>query len=107
MVDVRGTEYTLKFGLNALRRLEAWNIKFGDLPKNASEGWHQLRCQVAASACTIQDGKLQYAGLTPEGIEEIYNGDPDLWEMNALRSAVQLAIDFLPPLGENSQHSTA
>ena len=102
-----GQIYRIKYSLMASRRLQEWGIKVDEAVLTQDEGWAQLSAQIAATACIEDGGKLKYAGLTPQQVDEAYDGDPDFADMAYLKAALVVAVSFRLPSAENSQAETA
>ena len=88
-----GRSFRLRFSMRAIRALKAWGVPT-TAPKDNEESWEQLHQQLAAVAYNEVDGEMVYADLKPGDVKAAYGDDPELWELKAIRTAIDAAVSF-------------
>ncbi len=102
-----GKTYRIRFSMKSARLLTQWGIP-ETTPTNPEEVWAQLTGQVAGAAyLESETGEMNFADLTPEYVRGLFPDDAEMYQVKAMRAAVQAAVNFRMPSDESSQSQTA
>lgn len=102
-----GKTYRLRFSFKSARLMASWGIG-EEAPTTPDQAWRQLCGQVAGSAYIEEaEGKMAFCDLTPDYVRDLYDDDPEIYQMKALRDAVRATVNFRMPSDENGQSGAA
>lgn len=114
-----GVTYTMRYTLTAASvRAEFYSSPKPASPQeSAARAWRGMATEIAtmayveaaipADAPQGAKPELMPAGLTPEQVQAMYPLELDWYAFSDLRDALDAAIAFRPPSGENAKSETA